>query len=324
MTIYARRRRQGILASLTFLVLAAVAHSHGADGLAVVLLVLGVTSIAVLARRPRLSADTGGITVANLLRTVHVPWSEITGFGFGSTGTVSCLQIHRRNSPPVSAWVLSDGARGYPPERLQEIVSDLRERLAAATGTVDRGDAAPSTPDKTSADGGRKAGWAPHVMWVLVCGFLLVFGAATTWHAWKDLPHAYSRLRAEGVPATARFAGCSVVDLRTHHCRLTLTYRGTTRTWTYPQDYPQFLALATGAPVPVLVDPDHPSTVYTAHDVEAGYDAGLGGLSVFGVAVTVLGAIGLAFSLWLLRLSAAAGRRTAEGGTGLRESSAAD
>jgi len=309
MTISVRQRRQAIAASLSSLVLAAIAESHGSRGFAGVLLVIGVSSTAYFARRPRLSIDARGITVANLLRTFRVPWSEVNRFGFGWIGLLSCLQVHRRDGSTVNAWALSDTPSGYPRDRVQEIVAELRERLVAAGGTVDSGDVVPAPAVFAEPRSQRFASAVPHMMWVLVCGFFLVFGAATAWHAWKDLPRTYARLRASGVPATARFAGCSVVGLRQHRCRLTLTYEGTMRTWTYPQDHLQFLSLPTGSPVPVLVDPEHPATVYTAHDVESGYDAGVGGLSVFGV---VLGGLGLAFFFWLRRIAAAT-RRADEG-----------
>jgi hypothetical protein len=323
MTIYARKRRQAVVACLTFFGLGAVANSHGAQALALVLLGIGVAAIACVARRPRLSADARGVTVANLLRTFRIPWSDISGFGFGWGGTVSCLQIHRRDGGTVNAWVVADsGPNAYAPERLQEIVADLRERLAA-TGTVAHGEVAPVAAVEGRPRSKPFVGALPHAMWVLVCGFLLVFGAVTSWHAWKDLPHTYSRLRSQGVPAAARFVGCDVVDLRTHRCQLTLTYQGTTRTWKYPQDYLQFQNLPVGSAVPVLVDPEHPATVYTVHDVDSGWDAGFGGLAVFGAALAVLGALGLVFSVWLLRLKSAA-RRTGEGRTDSLEPAATE
>jgi hypothetical protein len=122
-------------------------------------------------------------------------------------------------------------------------------------------------------------------------------------HAESGLPHTYSNLRSHGVPAQATFVGCGG-NLRLEKCHLSLTFREETRRWTYPEDYAQFRRLTVGAPVAVLVDPKHPSTVYTTHDVDVRYGTGISGSLVFGVVLAVIGLLGLAFLVWLKRLAA--------------------
>ncbi len=56
----------------------------------------------------------------------------------------------------------------------------------------------------------------------------------------------------------------------------------------------------------MLLDPSHPTTVYTAHDVETDVNAGrFSAPVIFGVALAAFGAAIVAFVLWL--------RRTADG-----------
>jgi hypothetical protein len=301
LTIYARRRGQALVGSLTFLVLAVVAAGHGARGLAYLLVALTVVVVAYLGRRPRLSADARGITVVNLLRTIRIRWNEVAGFGIGSTGTESCVAVRRSDGTAVNAWVLADDVRsGYTPEQLATIVGELRDRLAAAGGGAALAAAADSQP-RSEPSSRRFARSVPAVSWLVLCLFLVVLGIVEVVNATVSRPAAYARLEHGGVGATALFAGCGVVDLRTHVCRLTLTYGGSTRTWRYSEDFPQFGHLAVGDPVPVLVDPAHPATVYTVHDVRSGDNAGFGVLAVFGLVLAALGIAGLAFFAWLWR-----------------------
>jgi hypothetical protein len=141
-----------------------------------------------------------------------------------------------------------------------------------------------------------------------VCIFFVAYGIATAWHSASGLPTTYSRLRAHGVSATATFAGCSG-NLRLRNCRLALAFRGHTRRWRYPEDYGQFDRLHLGAPVAVLVEPRHPSTVYTVHDVDVRYDAGFSASTVFGVVLAGAGFLGLACLLLLRRLARVARSR---------------
>lgn len=84
--------------------------------------------------------------------------------------------------------------------------------------------------------------------------------------------------------------------------RLRADYRGRTRTWDYGDNFPQFAGLAIGAPIAVLLDPAHPTTVYTAHDVESNVNAGrFNAPVIFGVALAAIGAVMIAFVFRLRR-----------------------
>lgn len=315
-TIYSRHRLQSVLGTCSLFVLALVAHSRGSNGLAAGLAVFGGLLGGYLLRRPRLRVDSHGVTVVNLVRTHRVAWSEIAGFGFGSGAIVPCLSIRRRDGSTVHAVVVTDDVRsGYPRERVEEIIADLQERRAAATGTrVDRelDRAEPGVEPRAR----RVSRRIQRATWVLLCLFFVVFGTTTAWHAASDLPRTYSHLRTHGVRATAVFAGCRVVGLRDHECRLSLTYRGHTRTWSYPEEFSQFDHLPVGAPVAVLVDPEHPTTVFTVHDVEVRSNAGFGVLAVFGIVLAVAGVLGLGL-YWSRRRREARHRRLVAEASGL-------
>ena len=139
--------------------------------------------------------------------------------------------------------------------------------------------------------------------WIVLCLFFVGFGASLIWKSEHGLPAAYARLRAHGVPATAHLVRCApgTGGGRGVGCRLSLG----DRTWDYPEDSAQFRGLPAGAPVAVLVDPHHPTTVYTVHDVDRRTNAGIGSPVLwFGV---VLIAAGLGGLVWFFRLSRRAG-----------------
>jgi hypothetical protein len=141
------------------------------------------------------------------------------------------------------------------------------------------------------------------VIWVLLCLFFVVFGAFDVWGSYHRLPHTYARLRAHGMPATASLVKCApgIGGGRGVGCRVSLGFAGHVRTWNYPEDAHQFDGLRAGAPIPVLVDPSEPTTVYTVRDVERRTNAGASSPVLwFGV---VLVGIGLAGFAWLVRLA---------------------
>lgn len=283
-----------------FLLTALAARSHGANGLAITLAVIAVLVAAFVLRRPHLRVDSDGLVVVNLVHTYRVPWGEIARFGFDTTASTPCLTIRRTDGSVVHAVVVNDNYRsGYSTAQVDAITADLQDRLAAANGN------AVSREVDTPASRQRVRSRLTIVVWSLVCLFFLILGTVSAWNAAIGLPRTYSHLEAHGVRETATFAGCRVVDVRQNECRLTLSGR----TWTYSKDYPQFNGLTAGAPVAVLVDPKHPTTVYTAHDVTVRYNAGFGPLAVLGVVFAVLGFLGLAFLLWLQHLAAVARSR---------------
>lgn len=292
-TIYAAKRFQSIVGASFLVVLAVVAHSHAADTLAIVLAVIGGGGAALLFRRPRLEIGPDGLEVVNFAHTYRLPWNEIAGIGFGSTRMISCLAIRRRDGSTVNAVAVTDDVRsGYSPQRASEIVAGLQQQLRDFNGSS----VLPDFELPTRQGATRTSRRVGNAMWLLVCAFFVVFGVATTWKAASGLPQTYSHLSSHGVRATALFAGCRVTGIRDHECRLTLAYGGRTRTWGYSEDFPQFHGLSVGALVPVVVDPEHPTTVYTVHDVETRYDAGFGVLAIFGIVLTVVGVLGLAWA----------------------------
>jgi Bacterial PH domain len=304
-TIYARHRVEALVGTAGLLLTALAAHSHRSNALAISLAVAGVLLTLFVLRRPRLHVGSDGLVVVNLLRTYRVPWSEIAGFGFGTTGATPCLTIRRTDGSVVGAAVVNDNYRsGYSEARVHAIIADLQDRLAAANGTSVSRELDRLSPGSVEPRARRASIRLTIVAWSVVCFFFLIFGIVTAWHAASDLPTTYSRLEAHGVHATSTFAGCRVTGVRRHECRLTLAFGGRTRTWTYSEDYPQFNRLAVGAPVDVIVDPKHPATVYTAHDVAVRYDAGFSVLAILGIVFAVAGFLGLAFLLWLQHLAA--------------------
>jgi Bacterial PH domain len=309
-TIYARHRVEALVGTSGLFLIALAAHSHGSNAFAISLAVVAVLLAAFVLRRPRLQVDSDGLVVVNLLRTYRIPWRDVSGFGFGTTGATPCLTIRRTEGTVVGAAVVNDNYRsGYSQVQLDAIVADLQERLAAANGTSVSRELARPVPGSVEPRARRASRRVTIGVWSVCCLFLLIFGIVTAWQAAAGLPRTYSRLDTHGVHATATFAGCRVTGVRHHECRLMLVFGGRTRTWTYPEDYPQFNGLAVGAAVDVLVDPNHSATVYTEHDVAIRYDAGFGALAIVGIAFAVAGFLGLAFLLWLQHLAAVARSR---------------
>jgi hypothetical protein len=112
------------------------------------------------------------------------------------------------------------------------------------------------------------------------------------------LPRQYDALEQRGRLTTASFAGCT--GGRDSKCRLTLP--GSSRSWDYSENFPQFEGLPIGAPVPVLVDPDHPGTRYTVLDVTRRTNAGFGVVAAFSSVVGLTGLVGLPwFARWARR-----------------------
>lgn len=96
-TIYARHRVEALV---------------GAGGL--LLTALSVLLGVFVLRRPRLHVDSDGLVVANLLRTYRIPWRDVAGFGFGTTGATPCLTVRRTDGSLVGAAVVNDNYRsGY-------------------------------------------------------------------------------------------------------------------------------------------------------------------------------------------------------------------
>jgi Protein of unknown function (DUF3592)/Bacterial PH domain len=272
--------------------------------------------------RPRLSASDRGVTVANMFTTKRIPWAEVRGFGYGPHRGAWCVQIARTDGTVVSVEVLSNNIRagGYSAEHTSETVSKLRATLQEKTGIHDsagmidlgNGRAVDAASLGGSALAIRRTRRELRVgLWTaIVCGLTFVaIGASMVANA-AQRPHVYARLRKDGVLTTAQFEGCSPVDRfdnRDIVCRLSLTYLGRTRRWDYRDDYRQFDHLAIGDPVPVLVDPAHPTIVYTVHDVDSNDNAGV--FSVVGIVGMAMIVLGLASLVFVMRMRRAHQRR---------------
>jgi hypothetical protein len=121
--------------TLVFVVLGALAvmriHSTTSG---VVLAALALIPILVV-HRMRLCADTQGVTVVNLGRTTRIPWPEISDFQMGRVALSNCLDVRKRDGTRAHSWVVTTtGAAAYSRDRVDTILSDLRERLMLATG----------------------------------------------------------------------------------------------------------------------------------------------------------------------------------------------
>jgi hypothetical protein len=307
MTLYPGRRWRpfNLIVGLAICLLAALSGAT----LLVVIGAIVVAPLAVMAFVPRLKTDASGISVRSL-HSFSIPWSSITGFRYDWAGSIWCVHVEQRNgqSEPIRMLTTS-GPQRYTETRLAEIVTSLREQLQDRTGTVDRPETI-SLDDGTTLELGSlevpPAGvWNAKTVTYLLCAivlglFFIGMGVYTTWDAATNRPHLYAVLRDRGVPLTASFAGCS--GGRDDICRLTVTYRGTSRTWDYGENHPQFDRLSRGDPVAVLLDPRHPQTVYTVRDVQTDYDTGvLSGSSILGVGFVIFGVAALGFGTWFYR-----------------------
>jgi hypothetical protein len=126
------------------------------------------------------------------------------------------------------------------------------------------------------------------VVGLCLCTLFIIFGVVTAWQDIVQRPQTYERLRDHGRQANAQLVSCS------HRgCTLTLTYAGDTRKWLYPANRKQFNGLTIGAAIPVLVDPDHPQTVYTVRDVNDNTNAGWSPTGIYSLFLLVLGLVGL-------------------------------
>lgn len=118
-----------------FVILGALAlvHYHlRASGL--VLAALALVPIGVV-HRMRLNADASGVTVVNLLRRRRIPWSEISDFRMGRIALSTCLDVCTRDGIRVHSWVVTTTeAAAYSRTKVDNIVSDLRQRLMLANG----------------------------------------------------------------------------------------------------------------------------------------------------------------------------------------------
>jgi hypothetical protein len=318
MTVYRFDRRRLLIRNGIVLAGVALWASTGdAFGLSLLAVLAAITAWSL--RRPRLVITERRITVANLLTTRRIRWADIAGFGYGEHGRAWCTEVELKDGSKVPVRVLSDNVEtgGNPSERVSAIVADLRTRLEAHTGIRSTPSKAVALDDGTTVDpelipavsvrarrAGRQLKWTFGSMVVLGL-FFIGLGISTIVDAGQR-PHTYAVLRDHGVRLDARFAGCGHVDRfdkneRDDVCRLTVRYLGRTRTWDYQDDYPQFDHIAVGALVPVLLDPNHPATVFTVRDVDTNDNAGVFSITgLFGIGMVLAGA---GIVIYLIRLA---------------------
>jgi hypothetical protein len=113
----------------------------------------------------------------------------------------------------------------------------------------------------------------------LVMVAILTLGAfAASWETLLARPAAYETLRTSGALANAR------VNCSDDPCTLTYTYAGRTHKNGYDNDRRQF---GPSRYALVLIDPKHPKTMYTVHDVQRNTNAGFGAFGIFCLLATV-------------------------------------
>jgi hypothetical protein len=290
-TVYSSRRWQIFALALPAAAFWAFAIG-GKGGVWFAALLLGVGLVVL--RRPRLSADERGLTIVNLVRTRHVPWTDVARLGTSDSELGLAVQLG--DGRILHAWVLTANPRSsYPLARREQILAEVGQLQARATGRQ-------AVDDTQAPFRDRREGWSIRFqtgLWLVLCLFFLGFGTYTAWHSAVALPRTYAQLRSSGVPATARLASCGNYGGNGVSCRLQLSYAGKTRIWTYPNDVHQFHGLPLGAPIAMLVDPTDPEIAYTVGDVNANTNAGWGILSFLGLGLAFAGAAGL---LWEAKL----------------------
>jgi hypothetical protein len=120
--------------TFVFSVLASFALVHGRFGSSGALLAALALVPIVVVHRMRLVADDRGVNVINLLGRQRIPWAEIGDFRMGRVALSTCLDVCRHDGTGVHSWVVTTtGYAAYPRDRVDGIVSDLRERLMLAT-----------------------------------------------------------------------------------------------------------------------------------------------------------------------------------------------
>lgn len=121
------------------------------------------------------------------------------------------------------------------------------------------------------------------------------------WQSMVTLPGQYDRLGDHGAQATATIDECAprLGGGRGVACRLTMAFKGSSRTWVYPENVPQFEIRPAGSSVAMLVDPHDIDTAYTVTDVRDRTNAGFGLVAGVGLFFACMGIACFAFMAWL-------------------------
>jgi hypothetical protein len=135
-------------------------------------------------------------------------------------------------------------------------------------------------------------------IWLAVGLSIVAAGAWLTWGAVVGRSDDYARLRKVGVPVTGQIESCTepavslTSPVRTKpRCTVSVRFGGVTRTWQYPGSATQFETREPGGGVAMILDPDHPATAYTVHDVKQGSGSGWGGTAYLGLVLAAFGVV---------------------------------
>lgn len=139
---------------------------------------------------------------------------------------------------------------------------------------------------------GRMRGFTAVLLIAPVCA--VAVGAYGVKRSLIDLPRQYDALEQRGEPMTALFHKCRSALIET---TCYLEYPDRDGVDTYPQNPGQFDHLRAGAPVRLLVDPQHRSTRFSVVDVEERTNWPISVLSVFSVAMLLAGIFGARYML---------------------------
>jgi hypothetical protein len=84
---------------------------HNLDRAGIAALGLPIAVVLLLLARPRVTADTEGLTVVNLVRRRRVAWSEVVGIDLAVTASWASFDLDDGTSLPVLALQTVDGKR---------------------------------------------------------------------------------------------------------------------------------------------------------------------------------------------------------------------
>ncbi len=142
--------------------LAVQGRDHGAvDAAFVLLLISGVVYTA--AQRPRIVADSGGMTIANPLRDHRVGWAAVAGIDAAELIRVRCtwpLDDGGTGSRTINSWAVHSSRR-------RQAAAQMRAQRRAARGAPGRGFGAFGNPPEAARPPAPTAADADHVITTL-------------------------------------------------------------------------------------------------------------------------------------------------------------
>ena len=293
-------RNPAMMKRLPFLAgfLVVLGFLQGEDHTGALFFWIGAAICVVLALRPSLTIAPEGLIVSNMLARRYL-WDDIADVEDYPRLYGSALRLALRDGSHKYAWAVMSGKGRFGADWIDQTIARVRARwqleAAPPPPSLDR---SPYLPPK------QKSFWARGTseIWIVLAlmVFFIGFGAYITWDAVSARPAVYETLEGRGVKADARVdyheVGFSGDD---DYYSLTVTFRGSSYSTRYHNNYPQFESVRPGGTVPALVDPENPEVIYTVTDVREGTNAGFGVLAVFGIAMTIGGIYGLVYFIRL-------------------------